>query len=257
MDKMFNDLERHFVLPDVAEVPLLRPLDWVAAGWNDMRNAPAVSLTYGLVITGALALILSYAASRPYLFMAAVSGFLLIGPILAVGLYEGARHIAAGETPVLGDLLTGWRRNSSSLGLFSIMLAVVAIGWERLSAILFALLYDGHVPGLSHFMSEVFFSGDYPRLVAMYVVAGGLLAALVFAVSAVSLPMMEDRGTDLATAMMASVKAVAANSAPMALWAALIVFFVGVGFATFLIGMVFIMPMLGYATWHAYKSLIR
>ncbi len=257
MDNLLNNLERHFTLPEVAEVPLLRPLDWVAAGWNDMRSAPAVSLTYGLVITGALALILSYAASRPYLFTAAVSGFLLIGPFLAVGLYEVARRIDAGRVPTLKDVAAGWQRNSSSVGLFGLMLAVVAIGWERLSAILFAMLYDGHVPDLSRFMSEVFLSGDYPRLVVMYFIAGGLLAALVFAVAAVSLPMMVDRDTDMVTAMMASIKAVAANAAPMALWAALIVFFSAIGFFTFLVGMVFIMPTLAYATWHAYKSLIK
>lgn len=257
MDNLLNNLERHFTLPEVAEVPLLRPLDWIAAGWNDMRSAPVVSLTYGLVITGALALILSYAASRPYLFTAAVSGFLLIGPFLAVGLYEVARRIEAGTVPTLKDVTAGWQRNASSVGLFGLMLAVVAIGWERLSAILFAMLYDGQVPDLSRFMSEVFLSGDYPRLVAMYFVAGGLLAALVFAVAAVSLPMMVDRDTDMVTAMMASIKAVAANSAPMALWAALIVFFSAIGFFTFLVGMVFIMPTLAYATWHAYKSLIK
>lgn len=257
MDNMLNDLERHFALPEVAEVPLLQPLDWIAAGWNDMRNAPAVSLSYGLVIAGTLAMILSYAASRPYLFTAFVSGFLLIGPILAVGLYEVARRVEAGAEPTLKDVTAGWQRNSSSVGLFGLMLAIVAVGWERLSAILFAMLYDGHVPDLSRFMNEVLLSGHYPRLMTMYLLAGGLLAVLVFAVAAISLPMMVDRNTDAVTAMMASIKAVAANAAPMALWAALIVVFCAIGFATFLVGMVFIMPMLGYATWHAYKSLIK
>jgi uncharacterized membrane protein len=257
MDEMFNSLERHFVLPDVAEVPLLRPLDWISAAWNDFRASQAISLTYGLVIVGFLALILSYAANRPYLFTASISGFLLIGPILSVGLYEVSRRVAAGETPTLRDLAAGWRRNSSSIGLFGVMLVVVALGWERLSAIMFAMLYGGQVPDLGRFMNEVFLSGDYPRLVAVYFMAGAILAVLVFAVGAISLPMMLDRNTDMATAMMASVKACAANPAPMALWAAMIVFFTAVGFATFLVGMVFIMPMLGYASWHAYKGLIK
>lgn len=257
MDNLFNNLERHFTLPEVAEVSLLRPADWLREGWEDLRNCPGVSLSYGLVIAGILAVILSLAVDRPYLFTASVTGFLLLGPVLAVGLYEISRRQRAGETPTLQDALTGWRRNGSSIGLFGIMLAVVALGWERLSAIMFALLYGGQVPDLERFMNEVFLSGDYPRLVATYVLAGGLLAALVFAFGAVSLPMMLDRDTDMATAMMASFKAVAANPAPMALWAALIVLLTAVGFATLLIGMVFIMPMLGHATWHAYKALIR
>lgn len=257
MDKMFPDLDRHFSLPDVAEVPLLGPLDWIDAGWKDLRKCPALSVAYGLVIAGLLALILSYAADRPYLFTASISGFFLIGPILAVGLYEIARRMGDGATPTLQDIAAGWRRNSSSIGLFGLMLGLIALGWERLSAIMFAMLYGGHVPDLGRFMSEVFLSGDYPYLVTVYFMAGGVLAALVFAVSAISLPMMMDRNTDMATAMMASVKACATNPAPMALWGALIVLLCAIGFATFLVGMVVIMPVLGYASWHAYKSMIK
>ena len=257
MYNMLDNLERHFSLPAVAEVPLLGPFNWIASGWEDMRSCMAVSLSYGLAITGLLAIILSLGVDRPYLFTATVSGFLLVGPMLAVGLYEISRRHGAGEMPTLGDAFAGWRRNSSSIGMFGILLVVIAIGWEILSAIMFAMLYGGNVPDLSHFMAEVFLSGDFPRLVTVYVLAGAVLATLVFTIGAVSLPMMMDRNTDMATAMMGSVKAVAMNPAPMALWAALIVFFVAIGFATFLIGMVFIIPMLGHATWHAYKQLIK
>lgn len=257
MDNMFHNLERHFALPEVAEVPLLRPLDWVGAGWKDLRSCPAVSLGYGFAIAAIWAVILSSTVNQPYLFMVAISGFLLIGPILAVGLYEVSRRRGAGETPTMGDALSCWRRNSASIGLFGVVLAVVALGWERLSAIMFAMLYGGTVPDLGSFMTDVFLSGHYPRLVAVYMMSGAVLAALVFIFGAVSLPMMLDRNTDPATAMMTSLKAVAMNPAPMALWAATIVFFAAIGFATFLIGMVFIMPMLGHATWHAYKELVK
>ena len=257
MPNILNDLERHFTLPAVAEVPLLRPLDWIASGWEDMRSCIGPSLGYGLAISALWAIVLLLSADRPYLFTVAVSGFLLVGPILAVGLYEISRRHGAGETPTLHDAFVGWRHNASSIGLFGVLLAVVALGWERLSAIMFAMFYGGQVPDFGRFMTEVFLSGDYPRLVAIYFMAGAVLAVLVFALSVVSLPMMMDRNTDMATAMMTSVKAVAVNAAPMALWAALIVLFTAVGFATFLIGMVFIMPMLGHASWHAYKDLVK
>jgi uncharacterized membrane protein len=141
--------------------------------------------------------------------------------------------------------------------MFGVVLAIVAIGWERLSAILFALLYGGSAPDLGRFVADVFLAGDYPRLLTGYIVIGGILAALVFALAAVSLPMMVDRGTDVATAMMASVKAVVTNPVPLALWAATIVVLVAIGFATALIGMVFVMPLLGHASWHAYKELVH
>lgn len=258
MDNPFNRLERHFALPEVRQVPLLRPFDWVGRGWEDLRSNPLVSLGYGLAISALWVVILSFGLNRPYLFTASVSGFLLIAPMLAVGLYEVSRRHGAGETTVtFRDTYAGWRRNSSSIGLFGILLAIIAIGWERLSAVMFALLYGGSVPDLGSFVQEVFFSGDYPRLVTVYILAGTGLAVLVFAISAVSIPMMVDRNTDVATAMMVSVKAVAMNLAPMALWAAVIVALTAVGFATFLVGMIFIMPLLGHATWHAYKELIR
>ncbi|MBI3140464.1 MAG: DUF2189 domain-containing protein [Rhodocyclales bacterium] len=257
MDSPFNRMEHHFALPEVAHVPLLRPFEWVGLGWQDLRRSPLASLAYGLIIAALGALILTSAADRPYLFTALISGFLLVGPMLAVGLYEVSRRHAAGEDATFRQSLEGWRRNFSSVGLFGILLAVIALGWERLSAIIFALLYGGAVPDLSRFMQEIFFSGDYPRLVTVYVLAGVALAALVFAMSVVSIPMMMDRGTDMATAMVTSFKAVAVNPAPMVLWAAVIVSLAAAGFATFLVGMVFIMPILGHATWHAYRELVK
>lgn len=257
MDNMFTRWEHHFALPTVAEVPFLRCFDWISGGWEDLRRSPMVSLAYGLIISLALALVLSFGMRQPYLFTASISGFLLIAPLFAVGLYEISRRHDKGEPVTFMDSLTGWRRNSSSIGLFAVFLAIVAIAWERLSAIMFAMFFGGDVPDLGHFAQEVLFSGHYDRFAAVYMIAGAALAALVFAVSAVSLPMMMDRDTDVATAMMASVKAVATNPAPMVLWAVSIVVLAAIGFATFLIGMIFIMPLLGHATWHAYKELIK
>lgn len=257
MDNMFSRWEHHFSLPSVAEVPFLRCYDWLGSGWEDLRRNPLASLSYGLAISILMMLLLSFGIDRPYLFTAAVSGFLLIAPLFAVGLYEISRRQGTGESVSFRESFMGWRRNSSSIGLFGVFLAIVAIAWERLSAIMFAMFFGGDVPDFGRFYTEIFFSGHYDRLVAVYVLAGAALAAVVFALSAVSLPMMVDRDTDVATAMMASLKAVATNPGPMLLWAITIVVLTAVGFATFLIGMVFIMPLLGHATWHAYKGLIK
>lgn len=131
------------------------------------------------------------------------------------------------------------------------------IGWERLSAILFALLYPGNVSDLSNFFGEVFGSGEFTRFVATYLVVGGVLAAVVFALSALAVPMLMDRDTDTITAAMTSVRAVAVNPGAMAVWALLIVGLMAVGFATLMIGMIVLLPLLGHATWHAYRDLVR
>jgi uncharacterized membrane protein len=257
MDKFFDRGDQHFNLPEVATVPLTRCFAWLGAGWHDMRANPLASLSHGLAIAILFALVLGYASEYPYLLAASVSGFLLIAPLLALGLYEISRRRAEGVSITFRESLAGWRRNASSIGLFGVVLALVAIAWERLSAILFALLSGDNVPDLGHFVREVVLSGHYDRLLLTYWLSGAGLAALVFAISAVSLPMMMDRDTDTVTAMMTSVKAVGANPIALGLWAMTIVVLTLVGFATFLIGTIAIMPLLGHATWHAYKELIR
>jgi uncharacterized membrane protein len=222
-----------------------------------MQANPLASLSHGLAIAILFALLLGYASERPYLLTASVSGFLLIAPLLAVGLYEISRRRGEGVSITFRESLSGWRRNSSSIGLFGVALALVALAWERLSAIMFALLAGDNVPDLGHIVREVLFSGHYDRLLLVYWLSGAGLAALVFAISAVSLPMMMDRGTDTATAMMASIKAVATNPIALGIWAMVIVALTLVGFATLLIGTTVMMPLLGHATWHAYKELVR
>ncbi len=256
LDSQFDHLTRHFALSPPAHVPASRPFQWLGKGWQDLRSAPLASLGYGLVVTALWALALVPGLDRPYLFTAALSGFLLVAPLLAVGLYELSRRRAAGEPVRLRDAFLGWRRNTGSLMEFGLVLAIVLIAWERLSAILFALLYGGTVPDLQEFLREVFLSGRYPLLVSVYVLTGGLLAALVFALSVVSVPLLMERNMDIATAMMNSLRAVAANPPAMLLWAALIVALTGIGVATGLVGMIVIMPLLGHASWHAYKDLM-
>jgi len=86
---------------------------------------------------------------------------------------------------------------------------------------------------------------------------GAIIAGAVFAISVVSIPMTLDRKTDFMTAILTSVAAVRANPAPMALWAALIVLFTGLGLLTFYLGLVLALPLIGHATWHAYRSLVE
>src|SRR5690606_38630587 len=116
------------------------------------------------------------------------------------------------------------------------------IAWERLSAILFALFYDGSVSGVGGFAGEVLLSTAYLDFVAIYVLIGGAVAALVFSLSVVAIPMLMDRDSDIVTATMTSMRAVAANQKAMALWAAIIVGFVAIGFATLMIGMIVVLP---------------
>jgi len=257
MDKPFNSLDRHFHLPPIARVENGRPLRWLKAGWQDIVRSPVASLSYGAIFAALGYLILTYAAGVPYLTTAAVSGFLLIGPLVAAGLYEISRRHEAGEQPSFADSLRGLRGHGDAMFQFGIALAIMLILWERLSAALFALFYQGGIPDVENFYSHVLFSGDYVHFIVAYLIVGGALAALVFALTVVSIPLMMDRETDIITAMMTSVRAIGTNLGAMALWAVIIVALMAVAFGTMMIGMVLLLPLLGHATWHAYRDLVR
>lgn len=243
MDNSSMQLERHFELPESATVSPLRPFAWLGKGWEDLGANPWPSLTYGIAFAIGGWLIFGLSLNRPYLFTAAASGFFLVAPLLAAGLYELSRRRAAGERAFLANSFSCWRRNTGGLSMFGVALAVVAIGWERLTAIIFALFGGAQLnPGdPATFMVEVLFSGEHLRLVAAWVLVGYVTATIVFALSAFAVPMLVDRQVDVATAMMTSLKAVSANLGAMAVWAALIV----------------VMPVLGHAAWHAYREVVR
>jgi uncharacterized membrane protein len=258
MDKTLSPLETHFDVPPIERVEVLRPLRWIKLGWMDLMDAPGASFGYGLILGGIGAFLLWLESEHSYLLPASLSCYLLVAPLLAVGVYEISRRRELGQSTTFAQSIDGWRRNASSVGLFGVALMLVAIFWERSSAILFALLSGSQAPDLNHFLANVVLSGRYLPLVITWFLSGAALATLVFTLSAVSLPMMMDRGTDPVTAMMTSVKAVASNPVTMAVWAGLIVALVVViGFATLMIGMIVVTPLLGNATWHAYRDLVR
>lgn len=257
MDKSLRSLDRHFTLPRVREVDPARPLQWLQRGWSDLRDNALVSLTYGVFFTLIGYLIIGYTAQRPYLVTASISGFFLIGPLAAAGWYEISRRHESGQSTGLSSSLRGLLSHRDSLLSIGVVLIMVALGWERTSAILFALLVPDSEVGVSAFVRQIFLSGDYLAFVSTYLLVGAATAAVVFAGTVVAVPMLMDRDTDTVTAMMTSIRAVSMNLPAMLVWAALIVALVMIGFGTLMIGLIVLLPLLGHATWHAYKDLIE
>lgn len=241
-----------------------RPLAWLRAGWQDLKADPIASLAYGLLFAIAGDILLLLALPYPHLFSLAVSGFFLIAPLLSAGLYEISRRHALGQSTTFIESLAGWRRNGESIALFGLGLALVSILWERTSAVLFAFFYTGSGEvgsGISEFFQAVVMSGEHTTFVISWFLIGGLIAMLVFALSAISVPMLLDRspeqGGNLLTAPLTSLRAVLLNLDVMFLWAMLLVVLTVIGFATFLFGLIVLMPLLGHATWHAYRDLVE
>lgn len=248
---------RHMELPDIRLVSLARPFLWLRQGLSDLLQSWPISLAFGVVFAVLGYLLINFAWSRLHLAMAFTSGFLLMAPFLALLFYDLSRQIDGGSPLSLRHALTAWRENAWSIGLYAALLLLLLIAWERMTAILIALLLVENVPTLENLVSVLLTSGGYMSFVLAYGLFGMFFAAVVFALSVVSLPMMLDRKVDIATALVTSLWTVRQNPMVMLLWAAIIVVLTGVGYWTSFIGLALFFPLLGHATWRAYRDLIE
>jgi len=241
--------------PELRSVGFDAPVRWLRAGFSDLRKAGSASLFYGacFAVGGWL---MQVVFSRAYaLFAGLITGFLLLAPVLAMGLYDLSRRIESGEVPRLAPSLTAWRPNLANIGVLAAILAIVLLVWARASMVIFALFFDA--AGLPTFSDVVraIVAFEQPEFALVYFAVGGFFALFVFAISVVSVPLMLDRGTDAVTAGIASIGACARNPGPMLLWAGCIVVLVAAGLATRFVGLIFVMPIVGHASWHAYREL--
>lgn len=242
------------VLP-VRHVPTARPLLWLRLGWRDLVRTPGASLLHGaLVAAGGLG-ITWLGARQGYVLLGAFTGLLLVAPILATGLYELSRLLSRGEAPGVADALNAWRRGTRPLVWLGLLLGGVATAWVGASTLLFSLFVRADIHSPEAFLRYVLLEqGDVAF--TMWLVAGALGSAVVFAASAVSPPLLLGRATGLRCALLTSVRAVGENPLPMALWAAIIMSAMLLSMATLMLGFVVTIPLLGHATWHAYRDLV-
>jgi uncharacterized membrane protein len=245
-------------LPGIREVTVDQPFHWLREGTQDMVKAWPLSLFYGVVFAVLGYALVHAAESRPHLVMWLTSGFLFVAPVLATVFYCVSHRLEHHhKLPHLFVPLLSWRANPGSLGLFLVMLAFVLISWERLSAILVALFLSGSgIGGLGDLLT-LSAVREHADFVIAYLAFGGVLALMVFSVSVVSLPMMLHRKVDFATALVTSFMATRLNFPVMLLWGVLIAGLVAIGIATNFIAMAVIFPVLGHASWHAYRELIE
>lgn len=245
--------------PRVRRIPVDRPWAWLSAGWRDMMAAPAVSLTYGLLILAVtyLLLLVLWQFESFWLVLPMTSGFFLLAPLLAAGLYETSRRVEAGEPVSLAAALAGFKRNPTQLSYMGVLLGLFHLGWIRIALLIFALFFGlGFTPSWDTIIAKLTAPSAIPFW-AVGTAVGALFAALVFAISAVSIPMLLDRDTNMFVAVATSFTAVRLNWPAMTLWAALIVAFTAFGIIPAFLGLAVTMPLIGHATWHAYKDVVE
>lgn len=240
------------------KVPLDRPWSWLAKGFSDLRRAPVVSLSYGVLFAAAGYLLIGslWALDWLYLTLPLAAGFMIVGPLFAVGLYEVSRRLQRGEPVSFGEALSAWRRNSSQIALMGVALLLFMFAWLRLAALIFMLFFGLKPPSLDQLVQQTLLSTDALPFLIIGGLVGAALALLSFAISVISIPLLLDRPeANVITAISTSVQAVKTNPAALLLWGALIVLFVGAGIATLLLGLIIALPLIGHASWHAYQDL--
>lgn len=243
--------------PEIRHVAAAEPLAWLRAGWRDFAASPGPSLLYGVGFALACLAVVGLTRELPWFTLAFLTGLLVIGPVLASGLYAAARQMEAGERPSIGAGLRLLYARRTGLALFGVLLALIMAAWVRLSALLFAVKFDAFSPSIEGYLALIGGAGADPVVAAYFALVGLALAATVFVTSAVAVPAILDRDADPFSAIRTSARAVARNWPAMLLWAGLIAALTAAGIASLFLAMVVIFPILGYATWHSYRAMVR
>lgn len=232
---------------------------WLGAGWTDFKAGGLVSLGYGAIfVVAGLALTVGlYLAGFAYLIAPFLEAFLFIGPALTVGFYAISRTLEQGGRPTLFAAVCSWCRQGWTLAAFGLALVIFLLIWMRLAVMTFALSFPYTPMELQPMINAVFFSVEGYVFLALGTAIGAVMATLVFMGSVVSLPMILDRGVGLGQALVVSFVAVLTNFRPLMAWAAIIVVVTGAGLLAGYIGLCITLPLIGHASWHAYRALIK
>ncbi len=232
------------------------PFRWLARGAQDLWAAKGIALFYGGCFWAMAMLLQAVFYRLPEYTMSIASGCLLVGPFLAMGLYEVSRRRERGEKPDIVYSLTCWDSHIGSMAMLVLVLIVLELLWGRASLVVFAVFFNTGMPSTAGVLQAVF-SPENWEFVAVYMVVGGVFAGLVFATSVVSIPMILDRDTDAISASITSLQVFFNNLPVLLLWGALISVLVLVALMPWGLGLLLIGPWLGHATWHAYRGAVR
>lgn len=241
----------------VRVVPVDAPWHWLAAGWRDLCSAWPMSLGLGVLFTlGGFGVTVGLVlVGLDYLVTSTIAGFLMVAPAFAMVFYAISRALERGEKPRLIDILTAWRANPFHMLAFGVALMFLMMIWLRFAALIFAIFFP-YVSMSWGSMLDQTLSVEGVVFLAVGSAVGAVFAALSFMVTVVSMPMMLDRRVDAVEAVLTSIVAVVHNPKAMALWAALIVVFTQSGLVTALIGLAVTLPLIGHASWHAYRAVV-
>lgn len=252
-------------LPPVLPIEPDQPLRWLVLGFRDLTRNPLLSLAHGLLLALGGVFITWLAFDEFWLLAGLASGFMVGAPVLATSLYAMSRAIERQEPVNLALLLNTWTHWQLRLQLqpdsywalirFGLLLGLATAGWVFTSSTLIHLMAPVPIHTPMDFIRHVVISRDH-HLFEIWLVMGGVMAAPLFASSVVSMPMLLDRRVTVLEAVLTSWKVVLTYPVTMALWAFLLMAFTLLGIFSLYLGLILVVPMLGHASWHAYRELV-
>jgi uncharacterized membrane protein len=238
-------------------LPISAAFRWFGAGWRDFATKPWLSLAYGfLVYAVSIGIVFGlFAFNLDYILFPALAGFMVVGPLLAIGLYEKSRRLAVGLPVNLSAMILVRPASNGQVLFTGVLLCLLMLLWMRAAVIVYALFFGLRpFPGLGHIVPVLFGTPVGWAMLGVGGAIGALFAAFSFAVSAVSIPMLLNERVDALTAMGSSVAYVWHNLPAMLVWGGIVLTFFLLSLATGLIGLIVAFPVLGHGTWHAYRA---
>ena len=230
------------------------PLRWLALGLRDFARAPWIGLFYGTAFMVMGWALLKVYEQAPAYTLALSAGFLLVGPFMCLGLYRVSQRLEAGEKPDFGDSLMAWDTRTGQLAIFGFVLLVLEMLWGRATLVIFAVTFDG-MPDFKGSLRALMDPANLAFILG-WLAVGAVFAGLIYAISVISMPMILDRQTDAITAGLTSLRLVLTQTGVMLWWGLLIASITMVSMLPWFLGLLVTAPVLGHASWHAYRSAV-
>lgn len=233
-------------------------LQWLAAGWRDLTIQPASSLVYGVAVFVVSAAIVGglFAFGWDYVLFPAFAGFMVVGPVIAIGLYEKSRRLVSGMAVDFVSMVFVRPASGGQVLFTGVLLCGLMLLWMRAAVIIYALFFGLlPFPGLQHITAMLFTTPIGWALLIVGTTVGALFAAFSFAISVFAVPMLLDERVDSLTAMGTSMQLVWNNLPVMLTWGAIVLVLFLLSLATGLLGLIVVFPVLGHGTWHAYRAI--
>lgn len=240
----------------IREVDSEAPVRWLKQGIEDFKKIPVASASLGMVYVVIGALLVWAAWGYPVFITSLAAAFLMIGPLVAVGFYCMSCQLESGKKPSMATGLASMGFNAISLCCFALVLGVLMGVWALVSAVSVALFFD-NVTVTDNVLGTLLSQQNFIPFLFTYMITAVVIAAVAFSISVISAPLITNKKVDFVTAMITSVEAVRKNPSVMLSWALMIAAMIIVGFLAGFIGLAFTLPIVGHATWHAYKDLVE